>query len=84
LTVPSPLKLVQLVRATNKITQSSNSETLVWPLNVEVFFLCNCTNWKSMKPDLCHSQTTDTVFFGGSNKTDLIHCYSSDKNRHDK
>ena len=62
LTVPSHLKLVQLVKATSKITQSSNIETFVWPLNFEVFFLNTCTNWKGMMLDLHHALATDTVF----------------------
>jgi len=83
LTVPSHLKLVQLVKATSRITQSSNIETFVWPLNFEVFFLNTCTNWKGMKPDLHNALGTDTVFFMAAIKQIwYVVTVNSDMNRH--
>ena len=85
LTVPSHLKLVQLVKATSKITQSSNSETCVWPLNFEVFFLIPVLTGKAWCQDLHHSLATDAVFLMAAIKQIwYVVIVNSDMDRHDK
>jgi hypothetical protein len=39
-------------------------------------FFYNYINGKGMMPAVRHSQATDAVFYYGSNKTDLMCCYS--------